>query len=188
MTRSNSNYFAYGSNLHPARLEQRIGESKVTSVAYLRNATTRFNKIGLDGSGKCNLELMESSDDTVVGVIYRITKQQRQILDDWESQACGYKVIEVEPHANGNPLAAFTYVAIGESVNDAILPFDWYKALVLVGALYHGFPAHYVGRLQQQESVSDPDVRRAAENADLVVRLCKLTKHSTGVAVDVHFP
>ena len=48
-------YFAYGSNLHPNRLEARIGKSHQLGLFKLVNYKLKFNKPSNDGSAKCNI-------------------------------------------------------------------------------------------------------------------------------------
>jgi gamma-glutamylcyclotransferase len=48
-------YLAYGSNLHPLRLMQRVSSAKVEDVIELPGRQGNFHKRSPDGSGKCNL-------------------------------------------------------------------------------------------------------------------------------------
>ena len=47
-------YFAYGSNLHPERLRERVPSAESLGVARLEAHVLRFHKRGRDGSGKCD--------------------------------------------------------------------------------------------------------------------------------------
>ncbi len=59
-------------------------------------------------------------------------------------------------------MVAITYVATIEDA--ALLPFDWYTALVLAGAREHALPPGYVLNLQQVISTADSDLKRVAQN------------------------
>ena len=47
-------YFAYGSNLHPQRFQERVPSGKFLALAALTRHTLLFHKRGQDGSSKCN--------------------------------------------------------------------------------------------------------------------------------------
>jgi len=58
-----------------------------------------------------------------------------------------------------------------EFVNPALVPFDWYKALVIEGAKYHKFPAAYLAAIEAVPSLADPDSDRAATNWALIEKI-----------------
>lgn len=49
-------YFAYGSNLHPIRLEDRLGKVKLYGIGKLNYTEIHFHKTGCDSSGKATIE------------------------------------------------------------------------------------------------------------------------------------
>ena len=55
-----------------------------------------------------------------------------------------------------------TYVAGARYFDAALVPFDWYRDLVVAGAIEHGLPASYIDELMRAPVVSDPDAARAA--------------------------
>ncbi|MDQ4147034.1 MAG: gamma-glutamylcyclotransferase [Pseudomonadota bacterium] len=72
--------FAYGSNLCPARLARRVREYHPEGIGILRGYVLRFNKIGREGSAKCNVARMDDPANFVMGVIYRLTAAGRSAL------------------------------------------------------------------------------------------------------------
>ncbi len=161
-------YFAYGSNLHPQRLESRIGQCGQGSSAILRRARLTFGKRGIDGSGKCNIEFTEDHSDIVVGVVYEVSEHQRTLLDKWEATTCGYKAVEASVERDGDRLTAFTFVAGTEHIDTSLLPFHWYKRFVVKGALHFGFPQEYVAQLERHPSVADSNPDRVRDHVRLL--------------------
>jgi len=93
-------YFAYGSNLHYARLEDRVKSLEKMCVAYLPGYRLRTNKLSRDESGKANIERSQSDSDLVWGVVWSITRSERCELDEAEGYRenrhdSDYKPIEV---------------------------------------------------------------------------------------------
>lgn len=170
-------YFAYGSNVHPARFEKRIGRCSEGVVAFLCGARLTFAKRGLDGSGKCDLDFTGLQSDRVVGVLYQVSSNQEQLLDDWESTTCGYTAISTTVECRGHTVDAFTYKARKEYIDTGLLPFDWYKRFVVLGASYFDFPQDYIRTLHQQPSVPDTDPDREKHNGILVAELEQANKY-----------
>lgn len=160
-------YFAYGSNLHPGRLIARLGDLEERGAAVLPDHRLTFDKFGGDTSGKCTIQ--PSPGHTVHGALYGITADQRAVLDVIEGAR--YAVRPVRVRAADTVLDAFTYVALAEHTRPGLAPFDWYRELVVRGALHHGFPAAYVAALRAVAAVPDPDPDRAALNAALLTTL-----------------
>ena len=155
------NYFAYGSNLHPARLEARIGRCQFQGIALLEQADLRFHKVGVDASGKCDITINDTSAGGVWGAVYQITTEQKTELDRFESLGQGYEIREVDVLTYEQGLMrVFTYQAMTAFVDPALQPFDWYHELVLRGARFHGFPSEYLARLQLIERLTDSDAER----------------------------
>jgi hypothetical protein len=63
-------YFAYGSNLHPVRLIERVPSANLVGVIGLSKHRLAFQKRSKDGSSKCNLFQTGSASDLVYGAIY----------------------------------------------------------------------------------------------------------------------
>lgn len=153
-------YFAYGSNLHPARLQDRLGECELVGAGLLAGYRLAFHKRGGDGSGKCDAVATGSTDDTVFGAMYRLHADQLARLDTFEGQ--GYRRAQVDVVVRGatDSVPVFAYLARTNFITAGLRPFGWYRELVLAGARYRGFPAAYIAAIAQVPVMHDPDARR----------------------------
>ncbi|MCA9015317.1 MAG: gamma-glutamylcyclotransferase [Planctomycetaceae bacterium] len=171
-------YFAYGSNLHPVRLEARIGASQIAGVAQLPGAELCFHKVGRDRSGKCDIVCRESTSATVWGVVYQISVGQKKILDQHESLGQGYQILETFVFTRQEQkIPVYTYQAMSDYIDPSLKPFDWYHELVVQGALFHGFPTEYLAELRKTELIPDSDFQRADLHQSLL-RTIQETRHS----------
>jgi gamma-glutamylcyclotransferase len=164
-------YFAYGSNLHPVRLRERVSAAVLLGAAALPGHVLRFHKRGRDGSGKCDAAWTGGGGDRVLGALYRLGPTDVAVLDAIEGAGRGYRVQEVRVETGAGTLAAFAYLADPAAIDPAAVPWDWYKALVLAGARHHGFGASYVAAIEAVPSRPDRDSRRAHAHAELLARL-----------------
>lgn len=147
-------YFAYGSNLHFSRFEQRVPSARVINKAILPGYQLAFHKLGIDDSGKCNII---AGDAEVLGVVYEIATAEQPFLDRHET---GYDLCHVDVNTGTGPLQAYTYIAHDEKINHSLLPYHWYKLYVLQGALSHGLNSDYCSLIALQDSINDPDADR----------------------------
>lgn len=159
-------YFAYGSNVWQRRIEERLGTCRRVGMAWVDEHVLRFHKDGMDGSGKCNIELTGSIEHRIYGVVFEINEHQKQRLDVFEGP--DYSTYDILAQSEVGELEAFAYRALSRAINPAAAPFTWYKALVLKGALEAGFPEHYVEHIRRVEAVSDPDAKRHELHLDLL--------------------
>jgi len=164
-------YFAYGSNLHPARLAARLAAPRLLGVARLDDHVLRFHKRGRDGSGKCSID---PGCGCVHGALYALSPSDKRTLDRSEGVGAGSTRTLVELPGRG---AVNTYVAMADAVDDTLLPFDWYLGLVLTGARFQRFPGTYLRALGSIATRPDPDEARAQEHARL---LASLAQHPCG--------
>ena len=151
-------YLAYGSNMFSKRMRERIPEVEIVGIAFLSDWKFVWDKISKDNSAKANLIPDEGS--IVWGVVYRLPDQQVDNLDKIEG---GYHRINiiVEP-VNGNKIPAVTYISDNRSAD--LLPYDWYKKIVLDGAQEHSLPPDYISAIMKVESIPDT-CNSAGENS-----------------------
>lgn len=157
-------YFAYGSNMLPSRLLERCPSAKPIGVALAANVGLEFSKISKDGSGKATLAPLSGS--TVPGVIFTIDTAERAALDKHEGLGLGYRrddAFSVRALNSGEIVEASTYLAT--SRDPELIPFDWYLATVIAGALHHGIAEDHVSLLQGTEFVEDTDIDRKTRSA-----------------------
>ncbi|MDR9416510.1 MAG: gamma-glutamylcyclotransferase family protein [Gracilimonas sp.] len=162
-------YFAYGSNLHPIRLEERLGKTPYMGKGKLHSTEIHFHKTGSDGSGKATIQSSNDLDSVVWGAVYNLSQKQEKILDKFESLGAGYNKLFVDVEfENGETRTCFTYQGMTDYVDFDNLPFHWYKQLVIAGAEYLKFPQNYLSYLLNVESVEDPNSKRASVNQRLL--------------------
>lgn len=162
-------YAAYGSNLHPVRLAERCAAHFVTT-GWLPAHRLVFCKKGKGPSGKCSIVPSDDPADRVFVAVYRMSAADKRALDAIEMTDMGYRDETVRVQTAGGPLAGLTYVVNDDLLEPGLLPFDWYKALVLVGARFHRFPAAYLEQIEATPAQCDPDAERASANWATVAR------------------
>lgn len=154
-------YLAYGSNLHPRRLEERVGDVRLITSTQLRDWSLRFDKRGGDGSAKANLHPAPGSGQSVGVALYELTLDQVRILDRYEGCGRGYETISLSISVDGDVLSSFAYLAPSQWLSDQLLPFDWYVALIREGARFHGFESAVLRKLDRQATRIDSKAARA---------------------------
>lgn len=153
-------YAAYGSNLHPLRLRARTPSATLLGTSVIGDRALRFHKRGVDGSGKCNV--VPTDGEVHVG-IYEIAAEEKPQLDAVEG--AGYRAQTIDVAGFGE---CFIYVANDSHIDDALSPYSWYRALVLMGCEYLAFPKSYVDRVSSIEAHRDPDFERHTKHMAIV--------------------
>jgi len=162
-------YLAYGSNLHPMRLLQRVPSCKLLGKVSLPGFRLVFHKIGMDDSGKCDLLETGYPDDIAWGVLFSMDIVDKPTLDVAEGP--GYSCTTLDVVFAGKTVEAMVYLAKPERQDPNIVPFDWYRELVLIGAGYNNFPAAYIATIGQVPTMADPDPERNRINQQLVIEM-----------------
>jgi gamma-glutamylcyclotransferase len=158
---NNLRYFAYGSNLHPRWLRSRTPSAEILSKERLPNFSLKFNKHGLDDSGKCNIVSSNVDSDVVYGVVYAFSSLEKKVLDVAER---GY---EQEFIKIGNYDKVLVYIA-KDTVEGYSSPHSWYQDIVIAGAEYHRFPKEYIGHIRSFSAIDDPDPARELKFRNIV--------------------
>lgn len=167
LTKETFLYFAYGSNMLTERLRERCSSAKNAGIAVVKGYHLSFSKKSVDDSGKTTL--VDQKSETVFGVLFGIDKNELSSLDEDEK---GYDCIEnfqvscLEKQQN---ILAITYIAKKEKINDTLIPYDWYNALVLAGAIQHSLPSVYIETIRRVKTKRDPKPNRPTRKAALKV-------------------
>lgn len=158
-------YYAYGSNLLAARLLARVDATDL-GMATLPGYGLHWNYHSLDGSGKCNIEPSSDPSAVVHGVVYEMSEDAFEVLDRIEQ---GYdRILVTLAHRTGQ-MEAWVYVYAKPAPEAA--PYDWYKGLVVAGAIEHSFPEAVIRDLQAVVSRPDPvHDRRGKLEAERLLR------------------
>ena len=56
------------------------------------------------------------------------------------------------------------YIAKKENINDNLLPYTWYKDIVILGAQNHKLPYEYIAYIKSFNATTDPDQERDKKN------------------------
>lgn len=161
-------YFAYGSNLHPIRLRQRVPSCRFLDVGKLTGYQLKFHKQHPDGSGKCSVLYTGDEQHHLFGVVYSIAASEKSLLDHAEGVGQGYDVTELSLTGTQGAHSAFSYVANPDYIDDSLQPYPWYKALVVTGATRHRLPEDYVARLELFDTKVDADQQRVDLHMEIV--------------------
>ena len=161
-------YFAYGSNMLTRRLTDpsRAPSALACGIAEAPGFVVSFHKMGADGSGKCTLVATGNTEVVVYGVLYDLADSDGGRLDRVEGVHTGGYLrcsIQLRCLDDAGTTDAVTYVAGDRHVDPARVPFDWYRDLVLAGAIEHGLPAPYIDELARIPAMPDPDRARSAQ-------------------------
>lgn len=153
-------YFAYGSNMLDERLRQRCSSARFVGTGAAAGWQLAFTKRSLDHSGKATMRPCSSSTGRVHGVLFTIDLIERPILDlaegaDYERR--DNVPIEVE---GGALTYASAYIARETAIDAGLIPYDWYRALVIAGARRHRLPADVIAMIEAVPVRPDPVLTR----------------------------
>lgn len=132
-----SYYFAYGSNMNPTRLLDRIGKYHTGCAASLADYGFLYNKKSTDGTSKANLE--KASGKFIRGVCYEIDEEDLNELDKYEK---GYSRHNIEIKRGEACSHAVTYIS--KSVANNLLPSSEYREHITKGAEYWQLDKNYI--------------------------------------------
>ncbi len=154
-------YFAYGSNMLLQRLQKRCPSAIFLEAAYAEGYALNFSKKSVDGSGKATIAKSDKGGKQVYGALFEIRLEDRQSLDEAEGPDY-FRVDEfVVKHSGTNEQQTVTtYIANQDAIDENLVPYDWYKYLVLAGAQQAKLPAIYVASIKAIEAIPDPKLER----------------------------
>lgn len=154
-------YFAYGSNMLPARLQARCSSARVIGTATAQSYNLEFSKPGKDGSGKATLISSDVETSTTPGVLFEIDWAELTSLDRAEGAGYGYDRVDdfrITHASTGEIITATTYLA--NKLDRNLKPFDWYLALVLAGSHHNDLLDYHQTRLRAVSHIIDTDEDR----------------------------
>jgi gamma-glutamylcyclotransferase len=159
-------YFAYGSNMFARRLAARTPSAVRITTALIDGRRLTFDKVSIDGSGKCDIEPTGNPADRVYGVVFRIATAEERALDEAEGIGHGYRKDEIMAVTSDGTLATMAYIATVKDPKRR--PYDWYKAFVVQGATENALPAPYIELISAVPSQTDLNTARRARNEALL--------------------
>jgi len=158
-------YFAYGSNLLPARLRARTPSVRIVGAASLPGFRLAWHKHGIDDSGKCDIVPTDCGEQVVHGALYQIDQCDWPALDHAEELGTGYAACRVRVRLRRDWVEAHSYRAL--IINPELKPFHWYKRFVVAGARAHELPPAWIRTLEATADWIDPDPGRIRRNLAL---------------------
>ncbi|RJS92857.1 gamma-glutamylcyclotransferase family protein [Salinisphaera sp. Q1T1-3] len=162
-------YFAYGSNMCTARLARRVPSVRPLGAASLAGHRLAWHLIGSDASGKCNVVATGEPGDVVHGVVFELEADRLEALHAAEGPA--YDFLELPVVHAGKTLTAAIYRGRADWLDDARVPYAWYRDFVLAGAREHALPQDWIAGLDRVSTVTDPDAERTARNREILAEI-----------------
>ncbi|HZY53643.1 MAG TPA: gamma-glutamylcyclotransferase family protein [Reyranella sp.] len=146
-------YFAYGSNMNPARLaDQRLKERAVQMGprigGRLDGWRLAFNKIARSPEGAAAGNIVEAPGEVVHGTLNQMPDAGLAVLDIWEGVAGGHykrRTVPVVRADIGETVEAVTYIAL--KVGEGLRPTREYLGHLLAGKDL--LPAAYWEKLKE---------------------------------------
>ena len=146
-------YFAYGSNMTPARLaDQRLKERAVQRgpriAGRLDGWRLAFNKIARSPEGAAAGNIVEAPGEVVHGTLNQMPDAGLAVLDIWEGVAGGHykrRTVPVVRADTGETVGAVTYIAL--KVGEGLRPTREYLGHLLAGKDL--LPAAYWEKLKE---------------------------------------
>lgn len=100
--------------------------------------------------------------------VFDIDIEDEIILDEIEGVGIGYSKLVLTVPGFGD---CMSYAAEESHIDDTLIPYDWYKELVLAGARALQFPEEYVNGIHTIDTWRDPDPERRAQGWRTVDRV-----------------
>jgi hypothetical protein len=108
---------------------------KVTN-AFFTGHKLICNKISNDGSAKANIIKTDVPAEFVWEVLFSIESIEKALLDKAEGLGKGYNECTLTfLDETNNSYAAQIYIADSNSIDNTLLPYDWYKEFIVSGAI-----------------------------------------------------
>ncbi|MAT50196.1 MAG: gamma-glutamylcyclotransferase [Porticoccaceae bacterium] len=128
-------YFAYGSNMNPARMAQRGLAVEAAMPGRLEDMVLRFNKRSRHNPRWGCANIAWARGNTVEGVLYRLADPDQIVKMDPFEGAPRYYSRERFPVITGcgEVVHAWTYVANRANIDEGVMPLRWYLGQLLAG-------------------------------------------------------
>lgn len=100
--------------------------------------------------------------------VYLLSAADKRELDRIEGLGDGYVDVGIKVPDVGE---CRTYVAAESHVDDSLVPYDWYRELVLLGCRWLDLPDQYAQQIERVAVTPDPVLRRHQDNWKIVQTL-----------------
>ena len=126
-------YFAYGSNMSPARMEARVGGWHARMPGRLPGFRLAFNKRASGEEGAAHANIVPDAGGVVEGVLYRLDEAALEVLDRYEGHPEHYGREEMEVRCGDGTVRAWAYVATPAWTEEGLRPTREYLDHLLAG-------------------------------------------------------
>jgi len=139
-------YFAYGSNLDPIQMKDRVEEWISSERVHAEGYKRVFNvKSRRWGGWAANLKKTDSIADKSYGIVYRITNQQLDTMTGFE----GIEPISISVKTeSGQELDVKAYIWPKEEPSHE--PPQDYKKAIITGLEQHGYGPEVIKKVQKE--------------------------------------
>lgn len=104
-----------------------------------------------------------------MGIIIQIADNEKEALDKEEGLGKGYNerniIVTVE---NKGPIEVYSYIADPAHVQDDLWPYDWYRDMVVVGAIENNTAIECISFLNKFPFTIDPDQSRRLSKYSII--------------------
>ncbi len=154
-------YFAYGSNMNPARMASRGLRYRQALAGRLHGYRLRFNKVAHGKVGVAYANIAHHHGEMVEGVLYQLEHAQDiALMDVYEGCPVRYsREIFTVAAAEQRIVPAWVYVANPAWIDDNVLPEQRYLGHLLAGKAWHSDDYHQ--QLRQQPTLPGTDDTQA---------------------------
>lgn len=161
--------FGYGSNMLLRKVQVNVPSAKKISNAFLTGYRFAFNKVSKDGSAKGNIICTSNPSDSVWGIVIQIADYEKQALDKEEGLGAGYDEETITVTCENNKsLKTVAYVAQPRHIEENLWPYDWYRDMVVYGAVENNLPKNYIQFLKLFAFTIDPNQKRRQDKYSII--------------------
>lgn len=148
-------FFAYGSNMNPEQIASRCFKPEACAVACLPGYELSFYGHSRRWDGG-EATVIPQPGEGVWGVVYKLTLADSERLDSWQDVRLDgtgayfhYPTVVMDAQGNEYPVLLYKRFLSGEPGS----PSREYLDTVISGALFHGLPSAYLGKLRGMPTV-----------------------------------
>jgi len=128
------NYFAYGSNMNPARMKDRGVMFYSRELLILSGYSLKFHKISRSSPNTGVASIVPDESGVVQGILYKVTWAGIRNLDKYESYPTEYDRVKLKVAHNGTEIEIMTYTAHPHKTRDGLKPArDYLNHLLAAG-------------------------------------------------------
>ncbi|MEO2173459.1 MAG: gamma-glutamylcyclotransferase family protein [bacterium] len=150
-------YFAYGSNMNPARVVRRKMGYTLCESGTLSGYKLAFNKRSVKYPGAASANVVEHRDSHVEGVVYHLTdRHQITKMDPFEGYPVRYNRVLAPVKTVNGFIDVWVYVANPDFIEEGLKPASWYLNHLLSGCEF--LSADYVEQLAGTVCLPDSEL------------------------------